>query len=353
MKSMITCFEDLSNEILYDIFEFFDSYDIYEIFSNLNNRFYYLIIHSSLPLKLNFSFLSKTTFQHRYNTILMSNIHRIISLQFSNHLLIDYFFTSFSFDSSFIRLEILTLHNTKFDTLISILTTLPFLPRLYSLIITIIEKIRSPDDIYCLIIRLPVLKYCKLSFELWNRNINLPLNNDEYSYIEHLIINTKCNLDQLNNFLIYLPNLNHLSCEISTLNSKQINMSIISKNFVKLCLKLEDTSFDEFEWCISCFSHQLQSLSISTQRDIEFLNADRWEKLILCQMPHLCRFNFRHQIITDENMIDYSRYHLLIDKFKSSFWTNRQWFFTHQHYKLKDFTSWIIFYSIQPYRYKN
>ncbi|CAF3509317.1 unnamed protein product [Rotaria sp. Silwood1] len=349
MKSIITCFEDLSNEILYEIFDFIDNYDIYEIFSNLNNRFNYLIIHSCLPLKLNFSYLSKTTFEYRCNTILIPNIHRIISLQFSNHLLIDYFFTSYTLDSSFKRLEALILLNTKSDNLISILKTLNLLPCLYSLTITSIEKIQSPNDIFSLIIRLPVLKYCKLSFELWNQYINLSLNNNEYSPIKYLIIDTKYNLDQLNDFLIHIPNLNYLSCKISTLNSKQINISIISNNLIKLCLKLEDTSFDEFEYFISYFSHQLKILRLYTQRDIEYLNADRWEQLILCQMSNLHRFDFHHQIITDENILDYHRYHILIDKFKSSFWINRKWFFTHQHYKSKDFTSWIIFYSIQPY----
>ncbi|CAF3989158.1 unnamed protein product [Rotaria sordida] len=350
---MITCFEDLSNEMFYELFDFFDSYDIYEIFSNLNSRFNHLIIHSSLPLRLNFSCLSKTSFQHRCNTILMPNVHRIISLQFSHHLIIDDFFTSFCLDSSFIRLEILILQNIKSDNLIPILTTLALLPRLYSLTITSIEKIQSSNDVFCLIIRLPVLKYCKLSFELWNQYINLSLNNNEYSSIEHLIINTKYNLDQLNNFLIYTPNLHCLSCEISTLNSKQITMSIISMNLINLYLKLEDTSFDEFEWFIIYFSHQLKLLHLSTQRDIEFLNADRWEQLILCHMLNLRKFNFRHQIINDENIINYHRYHLLIDKFKSSFWIDRQWFFTHHHYKSKDFTSWIIFYSIQPYRWNH
>ncbi|CAF3519024.1 unnamed protein product [Rotaria sp. Silwood1] len=353
MKSIITCFEDLSNEILYEIFDFIDNYDIYEIFSNLNNRFNYLIIHSCLPLKLNFSYLSKTTFEYRCNTILIPNIHRIISLQFSNHLLIDYFFTSYTLDSSFKRLEALILLNTKSDNLISILKTLNLLPCLYSLTITSIEKIQSPNDIFSLIIRLPVLIYCKLSFELWNQYINLSLNNNEYSPIKYLIIDTKYNLDQLNDFLIHIPNLNYLSCKISTLNSKQINISIISNNLIKLCLKLEDTSFDEFEYFISYFSHQLKILRLYTQRDIEYLNADRWEQLILCQMSNLHRFDFHHQIITDENILDYHRYHILIEKFKSSFWINRKWFFTHQHYKSKDFTSWIIFYSIQPYRWNH
>ncbi|CAF2052510.1 unnamed protein product [Rotaria magnacalcarata] len=352
-RSMVTQFEDLPNELFYEIFQFFDSYDIYETFSNLNSRFYSLIIHSSLPIKLNFSNLSKTVFQHRCNSILTPNVHRIISLQFSNHLIIHNFFKLFTLDSSFRRLETLNLYNAKCENLFPILTSLALLPCLYSLTITGIENFESPSYVYCLIIRLPVLKYCKLSIGLWNRHINLPLANEECSPIENLIINSKCNLDQLNDILVYTPNLNYLSCQISTLNSTQISMSIISTKLINLSLKLEDTSFDEFEWFISCCSEQLQLLRISTQRDIEFLNADRWQKLISKKMPYLRRFDFRHKTITGGRMDDCCRYHVLIDRFKSSFWTDRQWVFTHQHYRSKDFISWIVFYSTQPYRWNH
>ena len=349
-RSPITRFEDLSNELLYEIFDFIDSWTTYDIFSNLNSRFNHLIVHSTSPLKLDFSLQSKAIFQYRCNTIVIPNVHRIISLQFSHHLLIDHFFKTFSLDTSFTRLEVFTLCNAESDHLIPILTTLVLLPHLHSLIITSIEQIESPTDVYSLILSLPVLKYCNLSFGFGNRYVDLLQRNSKCSPIENLVINAKCNLDQLNDFLIHTPRLNRLSCDISTLNNNQVHMSIISTSLTNLSLKLEDTSFDEFGCLISCFSHQLRILNISTYRDIEFLNADRWQQLILSRMPHLLRFNFRHRTITDESIDGYNRYHLLISKFKTSFWLGRKWFFTHQHYESKDFASWIIFYSINPYR---
>jgi hypothetical protein len=348
----VTRFEDLSNELFYEIFDFFDNCYTYETFFNLNTRFNHLIIHSSLPLKLNFSLLSKATFQHQCNTILIPNIHRIISFRLSHHLLIDYFFTLFSLNSSFIRLEALTLNNINADNLISVLTTLVLLPRLFFLTITSIEKIRSRDIIYRSLIRLPVLKYCKLSLAVFNQHFNLSLNNNEYSPIEHFVIDTKCNLNELIKLLAYTPQLKRLSCKISTLNSSLSDMSIISTNLNNIYLQLEDTSFDEFQWFILNFSYQLEVLRISAKHDIEFLNADRWQRLITHQMPVLYKFSFQYQTIVNENFDDYNRYHILMKKFNSSFWCDRQWFFTHQHYKSKDFTSWIRFYSTQPYRYR-
>jgi hypothetical protein len=231
------------------------------------------------------------------------------------------------------------------------LTTLASLPRLFFLTISSIEKIRSRDIIYRSIIRLPVLKYCKLSLDILNQHFHLALNNNEYSPIEHLIIDTKCNLNELIELLVYTPQLKRLSCKISTINSSLSSMSIIPINLNHIYLELEDTSFDEFEWFISNFSHQIQVLRISTKHDIEFLNAARWQRLITCQMPFLHKFSFQYQTIVDENFDDYDRYHILMEKFNSSFWFDRQWFFTYQHYRSKDFTASIRFYSTKPYRY--
>lgn len=305
---------------------------------------------SSLPITLNFSHLSKTTLQHRCNTILIPNIHRIKSLQFFHHILIDQFFSSFSLGASLTRLNTLSLYNTKCDNLCSILTIITVLPSLHSLTITSIEKVQVPRSIYSSIVRLPVLKYCKLSIGLWSRHIHLPLDEDEFSPIEHFIIDSKFNLDQLNDLLSHMPYLKRLSCEISISDSTQMNMSIVSVNLTSLSIKLEDTSFDEFEWFISYCSEKLQYLCISTQRDNEFLNANRWEKFITNQMPNLSKFYFRHKIILGDNIYDCERYHALFEHFKTSFWMKRKWFFTHQHYKSEDYRSCITFYSIQPYR---
>ncbi len=349
MTERIICFEDLSNELLYEIFDYFDYYYIYETFVNLNSRFNHLIIHSSLPIKFKFSLLSKSTFQYRCKTILIPNIHRIISLHFSHHLLIEYFFTLFSLHSSYIRLEVLTFDNIKADDLISILPTLASLPRLFSLTLISIEKIRSRNIIYSSLFRLPVLKYCKLSIDILDQHSYFSLDNNKYSSIEHLVIDTKCNLNELIELLSHTPQLHRLSCRISTMNSSLSGMNVVPRNLNHIYLQLDDTSFDEFEWFISHFSHQLRVLRVFTKRDIEFLNADRWQRLITQQMPILDQFWFQYQTIVDESN---DRYHQLMEKFNSTFWCHRQWFFTHQHYRSKDLNSWIRFYSTQPYRYK-
>ncbi|CAF4823746.1 unnamed protein product [Rotaria sp. Silwood1] len=52
-KKIIHSIEDLSNEILYNIFDYLDGCHLYESFANLNARFQNLLIKSFLSLKIN------------------------------------------------------------------------------------------------------------------------------------------------------------------------------------------------------------------------------------------------------------------------------------------------------------
>lgn len=350
IRSSNTSFENLSNELLYEIFDYFDYADVYETFANLNIRFYDLIVHSSLPIKLKFSFLSKAALEYQCQRILLPNIHRIMSICLSHQLPIEYFSTYYHFHSSYRRLEALTLDQFKMDTFLIILPTLSSLPRLFSLTLTSTDKFQSRNTVFSLLLRLPVLKYCKLSLNLSSSYSPSFFGTNEISSLEHLILDTKCHLDEINELLGHTPQLQRFSCQLSTSYSSLSGILIVPEKLDHVSLQLEDTSFDEFEWFIRPFAHQLRILRISAQHEPEFLNADRWERLISEQMPLLQTFLFEHQ--TRENFTD-ERHHQLMEKFNSSFWSDRQWFFTHQHYRTGDLQNWIRLYSTRPYRLKS
>ncbi|CAF0993178.1 unnamed protein product [Adineta steineri] len=81
---MLSCFEDLSNELIYEIFELLDFHHVYKAFYSLNARFYNLIFNSTIPIEVNLSSISKSTFQRYNKDIILPNKHRIHSLHLSN-----------------------------------------------------------------------------------------------------------------------------------------------------------------------------------------------------------------------------------------------------------------------------
>jgi len=86
-SSSLTHFEDLSNEVIYEIFDFFDICHIYQAFFHVNKRFEKLLIDSTFPIKINISSMSKLDFQRYYSNIIIPNKYRIISLVYQIYLL--------------------------------------------------------------------------------------------------------------------------------------------------------------------------------------------------------------------------------------------------------------------------
>ncbi|CAF1120141.1 unnamed protein product [Rotaria sordida] len=151
---MLTHFEDLSNDLIYEIFEFLNGYDLYEAFSNLNSRFENLLIHSILPLKIDTSLMSKSTFQRYYNDIIKRNKHRFKLICLSNPFIVSFMFKS-RILSKFDQLETLIINNLKSKDVENILKRLFVLPRLFSLSIILDDYMRDTTVFYRLVFSLP------------------------------------------------------------------------------------------------------------------------------------------------------------------------------------------------------
>ncbi len=106
-RKAITSIEHLSNDLFYDIFEYFEGFDLYRAFSNLNTRFQDLLKWSSLRLKIHFPFETKLQFHNRLINVIFPNKHRILSLCTIGMQNNDAVFSSVTIDSSFTRLEYL------------------------------------------------------------------------------------------------------------------------------------------------------------------------------------------------------------------------------------------------------
>jgi hypothetical protein len=203
-------FEDFSNELFYEIFDFLDVYHVYQAFCDLNLRFQRLI-NSTLPLKINISScISKSTFQHYYTYIIIPNKHRIQSLYLSNTFIVDLFFSPVRIASKLIRLDTLIFDNIKSKYLPNILNYLVSLSNLPSLVIIPLDLIHKSNDLCRQIFRLPALTYCKLSLEGDAESEPLTMATDEISPIKQLVVTKTVHLNELPALLSYVPQLRRL-----------------------------------------------------------------------------------------------------------------------------------------------
>jgi len=340
-------FEDLANETLYEIFDYLDIHHAYEAFFNLNKRFQNLFLHSNLPIQVNISAMSKTSFERYHKNVIIPNKHRINYLRLSNPFTVDIVFSPPRMISKFIRLKTLILDNIKAKYLENILSHLKSLSELQSLTINLFDHIENSSLFYRQIFRLSRLKYCQIKFEATLDREPLFFENKP-SPIEHLVIKTRFRYQSFFNLLSYLPKLRYLSIDGLDGSSYQhvTSSSIILNDFKHVSLKLDLISFDQFEIIVKNSFRFIEHLRVTTKYDPAYLNAKRWEQLIVTYMPNLRVFDINHDGLVQNGPLSY---HDLINQFNTSFWIERKWFFTHQHDWQARLDS-AVFHSTDPYR---
>ncbi|CAF2683208.1 unnamed protein product [Rotaria sp. Silwood2] len=104
--------------------------------------------------------------------------------------------------------------------------------------------------------------------------------------------------------------------------------------------------FDELETLIKESFSYIRVLRFTASWDSSYLDADRWEQLILKHIPHLRILDFKYTEGLD-NQLMYKPYHLNFDRFLSPFWIQRRWFFELK-ICINVFPPATITYSIQP-----
>jgi hypothetical protein len=326
MDRSVTCIEDLSNELFYDIFDYLDGCDILNAFSNLNIRFEEFIHHSSFPLKIYRFSTRERTFKRYCKQVIIPNKHQIISLHLFDQVLINSFCTLCNIDLSFNHLKSLVLYGIQLNQLVTLLINARSLPQLFSLDIRLIGDYENLVQVYQLIFNLPTLKSLKFSMPIEKKINSLPIAiRGKISPIEYLNINHRCSLHQLNRLLSYTPYLRHLTCRklfnwITKFTTRLLNLEYISINDC-------DFNFDQFEIFIKKICSKLKVLRIiNRSNDITYLDANRWEQLISQYIPDLRTFNFQFSeyLIFDHS---FTVYHTRMNRFTTSFWIAHQWIF--------------------------
>ena len=345
--------EDLSNELIYEIFEFLDYFHVYEAFFNLNSRFRNLLTNSNLPIKIDLSSLSKSDLKRYNEDIIETNMDRISTFRISDPFMYGFALSSLGKILEFGRIEILILNNIESECLEPLLKQLPSLPILSSLVIISSDHVPSKNSIYHQIFRLPALKYCKLSLLARTSTESLATSINEYSPIEHLIIKNSINPYELDDLLSYVPQLRRLSFHLqhTIWRTRTQVCPLVLNQLTHVDLQLESIKFDVLEQIIRELFPMIEvlHLTIIGRMDAAYINANKWEQLITSHIPHLRIFDIQCEFAASNDMYPLGIKDQ-INQFTTSFWMTRQWFFSH-HFYYNRFGRREMFYSTNPYRY--
>jgi hypothetical protein len=320
-------------------------------FSNLNHRFQQLD-NSSILFKIkqiDYSLSDEICFQNWMQMIHIKkqqilSIHLLMLLIF-NHLLALLFI-----NSAFQRLESVVLLSPEPSTLMFLFNELISLPRLFSLTIARLYSLSDLTDIYRIVLALPVLKYYKISTSNLPVPISLPIStNQQPSTIEYLIIDHCCTFNELLAIIFYTPQLRRLNFLESYEVPRTFGIPLPSTltHLTYLRIRVCDVKFDAFEMFIRQIRPKLKVLVfIALFEEIAYLNAHRWEQLIVQDLPQLENFSLRYyeDIDDDEDhkpQVNFGG----SNSFLSSFWIERQWISD------VEIESENIVYSIGAYKY--
>ncbi|CAF0895501.1 unnamed protein product [Rotaria sordida] len=175
-------------------------------------------------------------------------------------------------------------------------------------------------------------------------------NNEQYSGIKYLVIDHCCSLDDLIAILSYTSQLCRLTCYQLEESKKKIVKDALNSILSLTCISIAEcsTKFDEIEMFLTNVSSQLEVLRINTLKDVNYLDANRWERIISQHLHHLNIFEFKYEELAREGL-EVTVYHERLNEFNSLFWIKRKWFFR-IYIDTRFHDDNMMIYSIYPYR---
>ncbi|CAF1154817.1 unnamed protein product [Adineta ricciae] len=117
-----------------------------------------------------------------------------------------------------------------------------------------------------------------------------------------------------------VPQLRRLSLnDVSHISSIiKLNNSFTLNHLTHLFLKLNRVCFNDLELFIQKYFRSIEVLRISIKAGDEYLNANRWERLITSSLPSLRVFDIYIEGFS------YQAFVSRCEEFQSLFWTKRQ-----------------------------
>lgn len=324
-------FESLANELILDLFEYFDGLDVLRMFFGLNERFNQLLSHQFQAYTFNFRSISRLNFDRICRDYLPLITNQVISFHLSDNdetpnLSEDFLALGFHFDR-FISLKSLAL-----------------------------DSIHSPELLNQIIVQCHSLRYLR-RLKITNCNINLQENDGLMNHIWSLPV-THCffesffskgqcfsniqmvcksmkylvidsfyeDLNSLYHLLDCTPNLRHLSISLNGYTTtddddEMINPRRSTLNSLKLVYRSSIKSLTNFLQYLP----NLTSLII-TMPDV-YLNGNEWERILRDYLPNVRKLCFRMNVPLSDNDEKEQQIDDLLKTFRTNFWLKEhQWF---------------------------
>ena len=323
-------FEGLPNEILFDLFEYFNIIDLFRAFSDLNSRFDNLLFDYDQKYHLDFRWISKHDMEIVCQDYLSSITKQIISLRISDddqtpvssELL---FSSGFTLDQCN-RLQSFSLyHIHSLNRIYQIISQCHHIPSLTHLSFIKCNFSQDEKDFQYFINTiwsLPKLTHCKLDYTLPSHGLLTQISIISHS-IQCLSMKTiHCDMHTLSHLSKYTPNLRQLcttifcGCrdeQLQTGVSSIISLNIIHKSSLNTMINL--------------FHDMLNLRYLTLETNYIYLNGSGWEKILIEHLSNIKIFRLRmffelSSVKNREEQVD-----ALVNSFRTPFWLQKhRWF---------------------------
>ncbi|CAF1450374.1 unnamed protein product [Adineta ricciae] len=326
--NLITRFENLSNEIYYEIFDYLDGCSIHKAFSNLNRRFQQLLTSPVYNLKISIEDNSTTSVEYFCTNVILPNKHRIISIHLWNTYSIQHFFQHCSIDLSFFRLRSIILYDINSLQLQAVLASLTFLPSIRAFTCSINDNHSQINDIYHLIFQMPSLKYLSLSIPTDDQvNVLKPCDIVEQpSPIETMIISHKCTIPILTSILRCTPYIKCLTCQMLIESEKELTTDVCLSlpNLAHITIDYCAMRFFKFEALIKQISSSVKVLKLQHFESQHYIDPNRWKQLVSQDMPYLRKFLVCCTVVTNADFRNNHR-NAFTHQLTSKLWLAQTW----------------------------
>ncbi|CAF3404581.1 unnamed protein product [Rotaria socialis] len=304
-ETFITKFEDLSDDLIYEIFDHLVWIEILQSFFELNKRFSTLIKLYPSPMIVHRLPVPKEAFEAECDLMMILQQHQLRSIHVVGSTNINTLFSTCCIDSSFHRLESVTLEDVAPALVLPVLSELQKLPSICRLSLEIDNILIEPPDmslVYQTLLNFKSLKYLKISmtdtfsddspYIYIQSTLNQEPINLEYLVIKHLIY-----INEILPIIKHTPKLYHLC--LRSLNRPNEPLEKVRSKIPKLTsltrLIIQDSAMtvNDLETLLDAFDCQLQTLKIKTRSYSSFLIDEQWGKLMNTKLSNLRVFNIR------------------------------------------------------------